>query len=253
MSPPHLLIIKTGSSLQAAHQAYGDFDQWFMRHLAPLNALHDVVQVHHNEPLPDLEWARSHYDAVIVTGSAAMVSHRHDWSEITAQWLAGAHALGMPMLGVCYGHQLLAHALGGVVGPNPSGRRMGSYAVDIIDASDPLLGDLAPQQWFQATHVERVLQPPAGARVIATVDTDPYHALHFGGLCWGLQFHPEFDEFIMRCYIDARQDVLRGEGLFPETLRDSLRATPAGPAVLCRFVELACAHARQDKLCEVRA
>jgi GMP synthase (glutamine-hydrolysing) len=242
MSPPHLLIIKTGSSLQAAHQSYGDFDQWFMRHVHHLGVVSTVIEVHQGEALPAVSVACATWDAALITGSAAMVSHRHGWSETSAQWLAAAHAQGLPMLGVCYGHQLLAHALGGEVGPNPDGRRMGSYAVDIIAEDDPLLGPLAPRQWFQASHVERVLTPPAQARIIATVDGDPFHALHFGGRCWGLQFHPEFDEAIMRCYIDARQEVLRGEGVFPEALRSALRATPAGPLVLQRFIELACSQ-----------
>jgi GMP synthase (glutamine-hydrolysing) len=242
MTPPHLLIIKTGASLQAAHQAHGDFDQWFMRHLDPLGVVCSVVEVHQGETLPAVSVACATWDAALITGSAAMVSHRHDWSETSAQWLAQAHTEGLAMLGVCYGHQLLAHALGGVVGPNPSGRRMGSYAVDIVAADDPLLGPMAPQQWFQASHVERVLTPPPQARIVARVDGDPHHALHFGGRCWGVQFHPEFDEAIMRCYIDARQDVLRGEGMFPEALRADLRTTPAGPLLLHRFIELACSQ-----------
>ena len=233
------LIIKTGDSIQAAHRAYGDFDEWFIRYLDDLGVRWTVINVHQGEALPsDTQGVL----CAIITGSAAMVSHRHAWAEQTAGWLRQAHQAGLPMLGVCFGHQLLAHAFGGEVGPNPSGRRMGSYRVEVITDGDPLLGPCAPSACFQATHLERVLRLPQGATVLATVDGDPHHALHFGGRCWGVQFHPEFDEAIMARYVEARAQVLRGEGFFPEQLLDSLAPTPAGPALLRRFVQLAFTH-----------
>ena len=68
---------------------------------------------------------REGFAGVIVTGSAAMVTERADWSERSADWLREAAHDGMPLFGICYGHQLLAHALGGEVGYNPAGPRDG--------------------------------------------------------------------------------------------------------------------------------
>lgn len=232
MERPTLLIIKTGSSLPAAAERFGDFDQWFVKGIGPQRLDYRTVSVHEGERLPD---RREDLAGVLITGSPAMVSHRHDWSERTAAWIAETHELGLPMLGVCYGHQLMAHALGGVVGPNPHGRRMGSFAVEILDREDALLGDFAPGADFQATHVEAVLEPPKGARVISRAEGDPHHALHFGKLSWGLQFHPEFDVDIMDCYIRSRRTALSEEGIEAEQLLEKLRPTPAGPAVLQRF------------------
>ncbi|MGY6555138.1 MAG: glutamine amidotransferase [Wenzhouxiangella sp.] len=230
-----LLIIKTGSSVPEAAERFGDFHQWFIDGLGPERFDYRTVSVHQGEVLPE---CLDDLAAVLVTGSPAMVSHRHDWSERAAAWLARAHQRGLPMLGVCYGHQLLAHALGGVVGPNPHGRRMGSFPVEILDRDDGLLGPFAPMADFQATHVEAVLQPPEGARVISRSPGDPHHALYFGNLSWGLQFHPEFDIDIMDCYIRARRSVLSGEGIYAERLLEALKPTPAGREVLQRFADL---------------
>ena len=235
MHKAQLLIIKTGSSLHEASERFGDFHHWFINSLGAERFDFRVVSVHQDEALPEL-----HPDlaGAIITGSPAMVSHRHAWSEETAAWLAVAHEQGLPMLGVCYGHQLLAHALGGQVGPNPNGRRMGTFEVEIIDADDRLLGQFAPVRLFQATHVEAVLDPPPGARVIAHSSGDPHHALYFGNASWGLQFHPEFEVDIMECYIRSRDAVLAGEGIYTQPLLDALRPTPCGQAVLRRFAEI---------------
>lgn len=240
-----LLIVKTGSSVPEAAERFGDFHQWFIDALGPERFDFRTVNVHQGERLPKRS---DDLAAVLVTGSPAMVSHRHEWSERAADWIAATHEAGLPMLGVCFGHQLMAHALGGVVGPNPHGRRMGSFAVEILDRDDALLGSFAPGAHFQATHVEAVLEPPKGARVISRAEGDPNHALYFGNRSWGLQFHPEFDVEIMDCYIRSRRSVLSGEGIYAERLLDGLRPTPAGRDVLRRFAELV-EQASHDKVC----
>ncbi len=230
-----MLIVKTGSSVPEAAERFGDFDQWFINGIGPERFDFRTVSVHQGERLPQ---RRDDLAAVLITGSPAMVSHRHEWSERAAAWVAETHDHGLPMLGVCYGHQLLAHALGGVVGPNPNGRRMGSFDVEILDRDDRLLGQFAPGAAFQATHVEAVLEPPKGAQVVSRTQGDPHHGLYFGNLSWGLQFHPEFDVDIMDCYIRSRRSVLSGEGIFADRLLSSLRPTPSGRAVLQRFAEM---------------
>ncbi len=229
---PSLAIIKTGNTLAPIHDRFGDFDQWFIRSLGPDRFDYQVVNVHEDQDLPD------HADAVLVTGSPAMVSHRHTWSENTAAWLADFHRTARPMLGVCYGHQLIAHALGGRVGPNAVGRRMGTRQVDILDQDDALLGEFYPYQNFQVTHVEVVIEPPQQARVVARTDGDEHHALHFGAHSWGVQFHPEFDIEIMAAYIQSRASVLAGEGIDAQTLLDAVRPAPAGARLMTRFAEL---------------
>ncbi|MEX0916062.1 MAG: glutamine amidotransferase [Wenzhouxiangellaceae bacterium] len=238
MDRPELIIVKTGQAVPEARADGRDFEHWFARGLG--SDLFDflTVRVDHGEVLPPIE-SLDHSPAILVTGSPAMVSDRLDWSEATARWLAQAHAAALPILGVCYGHQLLAHALGGKVGPNPNGRAMGRVMVDFADAADPLIGPFAPAAAFNVSHVEVVLTPPDGARVIGSARHDPYHALFFGNRSWGVQFHPEFDGPIMRAYIQARSGPLQAEGQDPAALIQDLDDNPNGSAFLARFAELA--------------
>lgn len=233
-----MLIVRTGSAFAEARRRFGDFDDWFRRALGETAFHFETVDVSLGQPLPGPERMPA-WSGVIVTGSAAMVSHRHDWSERTASWLSAVIADdAVPVLGVCYGHQLIAHALGGRVGGNPAGRRMGTQEMTLLDDHDALLGGLGERVRVQVTHLEAVLEPPPGARVIGRADGDPHHALHFGGRCWGVQFHPEFDAAIMRCYVEARAGLLDGEGLDSHRILEGVTEAPSGPVLLERFARL---------------
>ncbi len=229
-----LLIIKTGSAPEEVARLHGDFDQWFIEGLGLQASQATVIHVQAGERLPA---SLTGLAGALVTGSPAMVSHREDWSERAASWIADAHQAALPMLGVCYGHQLIAHALGGQVGPNPAGRRMGTKRVNNRSQHNDLMAGLEPTTDLHVTHLEAVLQPPPASRVTADTDGDPHHGLHFGQRSWGVQFHPEFTAGIMASYIHLRSDELRREGQCPDVLLRELKDTPDGFRLLRRFVD----------------
>jgi GMP synthase (glutamine-hydrolysing) len=184
------------------------------------------------------------YAGVVVTGSAAMVSEREPWSEATASWLRGAVHAGTPVLGVCYGHQLLAHALGGRVDYNPRGREIGTVELELTPdaARDSLFRGLGPRMRVQATHRQSVLEPPPGAELLARTTLDPCAAFRVNAHAWGLQFHPEFSLAAIAAYLEARRDAIRAEGGDPDALARGLRPAPASRRVLRRFARLALAR-----------
>lgn len=240
-----LLIVKTGAAFARARKRFGDFDDWFRRTIGETEFDYVTVSVNDGDGLPAAGDLRA-LAGIIVTGSPAMVSDREDWSERTARWLRSVISQDLvPVLGVCYGHQLMAHALGGRVGPNPAGRRMGTRELCDIDPDDPLLGDLGAHAKVQVTHLEAVLEPPNGAAVIGHTEGDANHALRFGPRSWGVQFHPEFSAAIMRCYVQARADLLEAEGFDSRTILAAVAEAPAGPAMLGRFAGL-CRQARGE-------
>lgn len=227
------LILQTGSPT-ASMRRHGSFAHW-IRVAAGLEAdATVVVDVERGDALPQ----REGFAGVLITGSAAMVTERLDWSERSADWLRDAAHAGIPLLGICYGHQLLAHALGGQVGYNPNGREMGTIHLERQpQAQQDLLFKGLPERFpAQATHLQSVLQPPAGAVVLAGNAHDACHAFRWGEQVWGLQFHPEFSTGHMRGYIHARKDALAQEGGSAARLAAEVRATPKAREILRRFV-----------------
>lgn len=230
------LILQTGTPV-ASMRRHGSFAHW-IRVAAGLEPdATVVVDVEHGDALP----LRAGFAGVIVTGSAAMVTERRDWSERSAAWLAEAAQAGLPLLGICYGHQLIAHALGGEVGDNPRGREMGTVMVELLPdaATDPLLAGLPGRFAAQTTHLQSVLRPPPGATVLARSAQDACQAYRWGTCVWGVQFHPEFSTLHMRGYIRARRAALAQEGCDARRLEAEVHATPVARRVLRRFVRQA--------------
>lgn len=231
-----LLIVQTGTAVPAVRRRHGDFAAWFRRGLGLAPRQVQVLRVDRGAQLP----APRHVAGAIITGSGAMVTDRLDWSEATAGWLRRAVDADLPLLGVCYGHQLLAHALGGRVGYNPHGREIGTVQIDRMSmtANDALLGTLPHSFAAHATHLQSVLRPPRDAVVLARSAQDGCQALRFAPRAWGLQFHPEFGVAQMRAYIRARSAVLTEEEFDVAAMLREVRATAHARALLRRFARL---------------
>ena len=237
---PRFLIVETGQPVPSMRR-HGGFPHWIRSAAGLARGEVDAVDVEGGEPLPPHDGLAG----VIVTGSGAMVTECRDWSEASAAWLRDAAHAGVPVFGICYGHQLLAHALGGEVGDNPNGRTMGTVAVELLPAAagDPLFAGLPGRFPAQATHLQSVLRAPPGATVLARAAHDDCHAFRWGEAAWGVQFHPEFGTVHMRGYVRARADVLARDGLDPERIAAEVAAAPQARRVLRRFVR----HARQRR------
>lgn len=230
-----LLIVKTGRTFPELAARRGDYEDWIVAGLGLFASNVVVVDVAAGAPLPD----RASLSGVVVTGSSSMVSDREPWSEATAGWLAAAAQEGLPLLGICYGHQLLAHGLGGRVGPNPRGREIGTVRVRLASDAvhdDRLLGPLPEELIVQVTHRETVLELPSEAVALARNAMDDHQAFRVGARAWGVQFHPEFDAEVSVAYIRARREALLEEGLDPEALLDEVRDADHGRRILRQFV-----------------
>jgi GMP synthase (glutamine-hydrolysing) len=227
-----LLLIQTGEAPDPSVAQFGGFADWFRRAMRLDAAQLEVVRVDAGAPLPP----HAAIAGAVISGSGAMVTERADWSERTAAWIRTAVELQTPMYGVCYGHQLMAHALGGSVGWLAGGREIGTQIV-AHDAAAKLDG-LAPLPAAfpaQTTHRQSVLRPPAGAEVLASSQRDPHQLLRYGPRMLSSQFHPEFTADVMRAYIAARASALRDEGLDPVALEQGVQTTEAARGLLERF------------------
>ena len=222
-----------GETFPSLAKRRGDFDDWITAHLGIASNRIRTVKPYAGETLPDpLQPA-----GVVVTGSHAMVTDQDDWSKDTAGWLVRIVDAQIPLLGICYGHQLLAHAMGGIVGNNPFGSEFGTVDVRFNKhaARDLLFADLPSVVRVHACHTQSVLALPPKAKLLASNDRDPHHAFSIGASAWGVQFHPEFDAGIMDFYVKQCDAALRSEGLNPTDLLENTENTPYGKQLLKRF------------------
>lgn len=229
-----IAIIKTGTTHPRLHSIFGDFDNWFRESVS--HAHFTTFEVADGNKPPELR----DYDGFIVTGSPAMVTDNAPWSENLKPWLRSVQQYGKPLLAVCYGHQLLAEALGGKAGWHPQGREIGTVSINLTDAGkqDPLLGGLAPIFTAQVTHAQSALTLPPGATLLAYNDYEPHQAYRIGNNIWSVQFHPEFSADIMRGYVFEAAEKLLAAGMPVRKLLATLDHADANRHLVQRFVDL---------------
>jgi GMP synthase (glutamine-hydrolysing) len=189
-----------------------------------------------SDPLP----ARAELAGVIVTGSAASVYEQLPWMLRAAAYLRELVAADVPVLGICFGHQLLGEALGGRVARNPNGREIGTQVLE-VGARDAVFGE-GPRMLVNTTHIDSVVELPPGAERFARTALEPNAALKFGPSAWGVQYHPEVDAEVMRHYVRARRELIEREGFDAAERERSAHDTPEAAGVIARFLQLVSAR-----------
>lgn len=231
-----LLIVKAGETFPALAKALGDFDDWVAAGLGLPAATMCVADPRRTEALPDPAACAG----VVMTGSHAMLTEQAPWMLGLADWLRRVVAAEVPYLGICFGHQLLAQALGGRVDYHPGGREIGTVDIELLPAAadDPLFTGLPGRFPAHAVHAQTVTALPAGAARLAANAFEPTHAFRCGRRVWGIQFHPEFDVARMRGYVDHLADPVRAAGQDPALILRGLTETPVAARLLPRFASL---------------
>jgi GMP synthase (glutamine-hydrolysing) len=143
------------------------------------------------------------FDGVIISGSQSSVyDDNRSWIRTLSQWTEGAIADGMPILGVCWGHQLLAQVLGGTV-------KGGSYELGYVEvqreADDPIWDGIPDPFTVFATHSDHVVELPAGTTLLASNKTGVQAFRHQNQ--YAVQFHPEYDRRTAHAMIDSKSTL----------------------------------------------
>jgi GMP synthase (glutamine-hydrolysing) len=235
MSASPLLIIQTGEAPQPIMEKLGGFAQWFRASMRVRPEQVRVVRVDMGGKLPQPKAVAG----AVITGSGAMVTDHERWSEDTAAWLRNAMDAELPLFGVCYGHQLMAHAFGGTVGWLPSGREIGTQPIQRSGKEDALLDGIPGAFPAHTTHRQSVIEAPRGAQVLASSAADPHQILRYGPNAISTQFHPEFGVRAMRAYLRSREEALLEEGRDVAALEDEVTPTPEARSLLQRFARKA--------------
>ena len=233
--PKAFLILRTGAvPPDIPHQE--SFEDMFLRAADYGLAGAVVVDAVHGELPEDVE----NFAGVIITGSPAMVTEREPWSERCAVWVKKIVELGAHTLGVCYGHQLMAHAFDGIVDRHPQGTELGTHTVFLLpeEKMHPLLAGMPHLFSANMAHSQTVLTPPGNARVLARSNHDPHQILAYGERALSFQFHPEFDKAVMQAYVEAEIQEGRNKAL---SWGLPVLDTPLAAVLLQRFIDRATA------------
>jgi GMP synthase - Glutamine amidotransferase domain len=223
-----ILIIAAGTSFTEITSLHGDFGDWIASGLNDANVQYVNAT---EEKLPDPKTIAG----AVISGSHAMVTDKESWSETLAEWIRQAVAVDMPILGICYGHQLIAHALGGRVGYRGDGFELGSHFIELHQGadSDPLFKQLPLKFDAHLVHAQAVVQLPPQATLLGSSAGEPHQCYRVGQHVWGVQFHPEFNETVMQLYID----YLLRDGRIPSTTKTAVSPTPYSAELLKHFAE----------------
>ncbi len=232
-----IVIAVTGTPPEKAQKIYGDFSQWISSpEGSKASNSFCVIDTTQTSTFPESK----HIAGVIITGSPAMVTAKEPWSLQVETWITHLIDQHTPILGICYGHQLVAQALGGKVDFHPLGREIGTVPIELTEHSrhDPLFSQSPSQFYANVTHAQSVIELPPGGILLGWNDYEPIQAFRFQDNVWGVQFHPEFTADIMRFYLFERFDSLIEQGLDIKVLFDNIQTTPDSRAVLDNFIAL---------------
>jgi GMP synthase (glutamine-hydrolysing) len=243
MAPPRLLIVQTGTVAEPLRAEHGDYPSWFARSLDGL-ARTTTLAAHQGQRLSAAAVDHAGTAGIIVTGSplSATAGERQTWMDDLGHTLHDLGARGVPVLGVCFGHQLLCRAAGGDVVKNPRGREIGTVEVQLTEAGlrDPLFSWARPEPRgrieVQATHVDAVDPLPFGATVLASNENTPFQAVRFSETVASVQFHPELRPEALQALIASRAERMRAEGMDPEAIAAKVHKA-AGREILAAFAE----------------
>ena len=229
-------IIKTGSTYPELKAQQGDFEDWILDHMDIDKKDTIVYELAEKNDLPD----GFHTRGIVITGSHANVTENKYWMEQFSQWIQAYKSTQIPVLGICFGHQLLAHAFGGKVDFHPRGKEIGSAHIHINEEGreDPLLSVLPPIFTGFVTHSQTLIELPEKSVKLASNSFEHTHAFRNGKNIWGVQFHPEFNARITKYYIEQQKDDLIAQGLKPEEVYESVTDNDYGKILLRKFKNL---------------
>ncbi len=226
-----LTIIQTGDVPASLRGRFGPYPRMFetMFEQTGLGFTFDMVAASDGEPLPD----PASLEAIVITGSPAGVYDPLPWMDPLRAFIRRAYAEKTPMLGICFGHQIMADALGGHVRKSEKGWGLGRHSYRVAQPPS-FMQDAGAELAVACSHQDQVITAPAEADIILASDFTPNAGLSYrNGAALSFQPHPEFVDD----YTVALAELRRGAA--PDALVEtaiSSVSTPSSSAELARYI-----------------
>jgi len=207
-----LTIIETGLVPEPIRASFVDYPCMFRALVRASDAdiEFETVSVIKGEVLPD----PGALDAVLITGSPAGVYDRDPWIAPLMDFIRSAADACVPQVGICFGHQIMAEALGGKVIKSPKGWGIGRHTYEIKACPD-WMSDCPATISVGVSHQDQVVVLPPGAAILAASDFTPMAAIDYGSTpAMSFQCHPEFSaEYCAALYAIRKGGALSEEAV----------------------------------------
>jgi GMP synthase (glutamine-hydrolysing) len=199
-----LLLYKTGETDRQLVKDIGDYEGWFGR------VLHEAVHLEMHRAFEAPHHRIEGYDGLIISGSPRSLVEPEPWMDDAAAFIRKAADAGVPVLGVCFGHQLIGYAYGGRVRVNPKGWEVGTVEVELTDEGrhDPLFDGLPDTLHVNQSHRDEVGTLGPEVRRLASGAHTENQSLAVGAHVRGVQFHPEMNGKVVKRIMVHRHVIL---------------------------------------------
>tara|TARA_Y100001960_G_scaffold85359_1_gene91223 strand:- start:1467 stop:2150 length:684 start_codon:yes stop_codon:yes gene_type:complete len=193
-------ILDCGPSLESVSKEFGQSPEWIMSSLADYDCKFDWIRVYSEQKIND-----DHADGWIITGSPRSVYDEDDWMLRLEDSIRGVGNKGLPIFGICFGHQIIAKSFGGKVELNPKGWELGSHTITLTDKGkkSSLFKNLPIEMIVYESHQDHISILPDNAIKLAYNDKC-IQAFQLFDYIFSVQFHPEFSLEIMKKYVEVR-------------------------------------------------
>lgn len=209
-----IAILKTDSVRPEWVERFGEYPDMFQAVLKKANP-HLVFTVY-DVQLGEYPADKNAHGAYLITGSKAGVYEDHEWLSPLVDFVRDVVDSAIPLIGICFGHQLVAHALGGQVSKSEKGWGVGVHSHRWRFKPEWLA---MPDQDFKVlvSHQDQVHQAPETLQVLAGSDFCPIAALYKPGAVLTFQGHPEFVPEYSKTLMISREDRI-GDEVLPKAL-----------------------------------
>ena len=221
-------IISCGPGLSEVNRQCGRSSDWLSNLINNDSFRIDKINAYKSE-MPTL----SEQVVWIILGSKHSVYDSYQWISNLKSKILDAIQINIPMLGICFGHQIILSALGAKVVKNKKGWEIGSSKISLTDkgVESRLFKGIEKKMIVYESHQDTVTELPKNISVLAN-NSYGLQSFSYGENTFGVQFHPEFNSQIMNSYMSARSKTIKNINNFTVTEVNS------GRKVVSNFIEL---------------